>query len=441
MFKKSVVKATLTVTSISLLSFTINQSIQAHGFTEYPKSRQNICKDDGGYWGENNDGSTIPNLACRAAYLHLDSDKERDYPFKQDHEVSAEIADYENIEAVKVQIPDGELCSAGDDRKDGLNIASPHWKKTEVIPDENGEITVHFNAKVPHRPNMFYFYISKPSFNADTDKLKWSDLELVANFGDKEEYHGSNNEQYYTFQVPIPNDRSGQALLFTRFQRVDSAGEGFYNCSDIYIERNGVTPNPDIWDSLGYVVTQGQVANVGDVARFRIFDENGDELIDENFLIDSTNINNWQQALATHITSFTDQIQIGVKDANLDITFDQANLSSNKIWSKYDQYSYQLTITSLDSAITPWQAGQSYNSGDKVTYNGAVYKAAWGSSDEPTQGIGSWHLEPGYSVEWQTYSVYQKDNVVIHNGARYKANWYNKNEAPGSGQGQGWSLL
>lgn len=39
----------LCVITVSLLLQSISQQASAHGYVEYPKARQQICKDDGGY--------------------------------------------------------------------------------------------------------------------------------------------------------------------------------------------------------------------------------------------------------------------------------------------------------------------------------------------------------------------------------------------------------
>lgn len=325
----------LAVLAMSLL-FSTNSS-QGHGFTEIPKARQTVCKEQGGYWWPA-DGSGIPNQACRDSFLISGH-----YPFTQDHEVAANVEDYLNDSAVKVAVPDGTLCAAGSPQKAGLNIASEHWQKTTVTPDSAGKILVRFNAQVPHNPSFWRFYLSKPSFNADTDLLKWDDLQLVSSFDDTPFYTAANGQRYYDFQVSIPSDRQGQALLYTRWQRYDAAGEGFYNCSDIIIDND--TTTPEIWHNLGFFVRQDQTANVGDSAWLRLFDESGAELINESFVITTSNAANWQSALAAKVSStYPSIIQIGTRDQSGTISFDEQNITGNQVWATNSQYSYQLSI-------------------------------------------------------------------------------------------------
>ncbi|MCV5901510.1 lytic polysaccharide monooxygenase, partial [Escherichia coli] len=71
--------------------------------------------------------------------------------------------------------------------------------------------------------------------------LTWSDLELIDTAGDVY----VDAEKRYRIHVTFPADRSGDAVLYTRWQRIDVAGEGFYNCSDITLNGTGTTPPTD----------------------------------------------------------------------------------------------------------------------------------------------------------------------------------------------------
>jgi len=91
------------------------------------------------------------------------------------------------------------------------------------------------NSNAPHNPSFWEFYLTKP--NADLTKgLAWGDLDLI-----QEEGNVPVNGGKYRINVTIPSDRSGDAILFVRWQRNDSTGEGFYNCLDMTIT-GGTTP-------------------------------------------------------------------------------------------------------------------------------------------------------------------------------------------------------
>ncbi len=318
----------------------------SHGFVEFPKARQAICQAQGGYWWPD-DGSAIPNLACKAAFLTSGY-----VPFVQEHEISVNVADYLNQAAVEAAVPDGTLCAAGSAEKDGLNLASPHWQKTIITPDGNNEITLKFNAQTPHNPSYWQIYLSKPTFNADTDKLSWQDLELVQSHGNIAVTREPDGNRYYYMQVSIPAERSGQALLYTRWQRNDVAGEGFYNCSDIIIERDDTLP--DEWFAIAYYLRQGQQANIGDQVWARVFNGDGDELISELFDVTEANLDSWASLLAQELTTKYDNlVDIGIKDNDGNIQFDTNNLFGNQVWVTNADYSYQLSITSKPDNHAP----------------------------------------------------------------------------------------
>jgi chitin-binding protein len=212
----------------TLAMVALPEAAQAHGTVSSPVSRAYKCYVDGGYhWPT--DGSAIPNAACRAAFLAGGT-----YPFVQWHEVSINIPDYLNAQAVRAAIPNGRLCSANDPRKNGLNLASSEWHRTMVSP-ENGKIDIDYLVAAPHSPSFFEFYLSKPGYDGRSP-LGWDDVDLIDSIADPDRYSQPNGG--YKFSVSIPVERAGDAVLFTRWQRIDRVGEGFYSCSDIVIDNS-----------------------------------------------------------------------------------------------------------------------------------------------------------------------------------------------------------
>jgi len=330
---------------------TVSSKSQAHAFMDNPKARQSICQAQGGFWWPI-DGSNIPNLACRAAFL--DSGYVQ---FIQEHEISVNVADYHNQQAIEAAIPDGTLCSAGSSEKSGVNLASPYWQKTEVMPNGDNNIQVRFNAQTPHNPSFWRVYLSKPSFNASTDVLRWQDLELVQEHGNIDFTKSSDGNRYYNMEVHIPADRVGDALLYSHWQRVDVVGEGFYNCSDITIVRDDV--EPDEWQAIAYFIKQGQNANVGDSPWARLFNADGQELINQQFMINSDNTASWQADFAQQLNEdFNQHIKIGVKNLNNasssdEIIFDSENVLSNQVWVTNQDYSFTLSVITQSENTAP----------------------------------------------------------------------------------------
>lgn len=347
-----------------------------HGYMESPKARQAICKDQEGYWWPE-DGSAIPNQACRDAFL-----QNGHVVFTQAIEFSANVADFNNPAAVKNTVPDGLLCAAGSSAKSGADLPSPHWQKTQVTPDAAGNITVEFWASTPHNPSFWEFYLSRPDFDASSEVLSWDDLTLVQTYGDMDMVMKSNGKRYYIMDVAIPAGRTGDAVLYTRWQRDDAAGEGFYNCSDITITYDN---QPPTWTAINYFWTQADQANIGDSVKVRLFSATGSELID---ITETINGENWQSELANSITqTYPNLIKIGIDDGTGNIVFDDTNLVSNQVFTINQDYSYDMTVTINDTSEYPqWDADSVYVYDDKVTYEGSTYRAKWWTRNE-TPGV------------------------------------------------------
>ncbi len=145
-------------TGVAVLS-ALTSNVYAHGWTEFPSARQNICYEQGGIWT-----GDPPNAACANAKAISGS-----YPFVQRNEFARNILDYNNIDVVKAAIPDGTLCYANDPQKQGMGAAHTAWTRTEL---STGTFEFVFNATAPHNPSFWEFYLTKP--NADlSQELAW----------------------------------------------------------------------------------------------------------------------------------------------------------------------------------------------------------------------------------------------------------------------------
>ncbi len=310
--------------------------VSAHGYTDYPKARQAICQAQEGYWWPK-DGSNIPNLACRAAYLESGH-----YQFVQEHEFAKNVEHYNDINAVKQKVPDGTLCSGGDPNKSGMSVPSAHWQRTVIEPNAQGQISVKFRATTPHNPSFWQFYLSKPGYDASVSRLAWSDLELINEFGNTEFVVDPDGKRYYILNIDIPQGREGDATLFTRWQRYDPAGEGFYNCSDITIKSSAT---PIEWHQKGYFVKQGQEAKAGDMVWFRLFNENGNEIINHHTDITAENQSNWVEVTVDElISSHANKIQIGIQNSQGEIRFNPNEIYSNSVFVANQEYTWTLTV-------------------------------------------------------------------------------------------------
>ncbi|MFF9606727.1 lytic polysaccharide monooxygenase [Streptomyces sp. NPDC014684] len=121
-------------------------------------------------------------------------------------------------------IPDGRLCSAGNEEFKGLDLARSDWPATSV---HSGVRTFRYRVTAPHR-GTFTVYATKPGYDP-AKPLAWSGLDLehpVATVTDPVASGG-----FYTFTGTLP-ERTGRQLLYAVWQRSDSP-EAFYSCSDV----------------------------------------------------------------------------------------------------------------------------------------------------------------------------------------------------------------
>ncbi|WP_327307507.1 lytic polysaccharide monooxygenase [Streptomyces sp. NBC_01298] len=123
----------------------------------------------------------------------------------------------------KALIPDGQLCSAGNDKYRGLDLARADWPAS---PMASGAHTFRYKGTAPHK-GSFELYVTKDGYDP-SKPLKWSDLESApfAKVTDPGMQGGD-----YVFSGTVPN-KTGRHLIYSVWQRSDSP-EAFYTCSDV----------------------------------------------------------------------------------------------------------------------------------------------------------------------------------------------------------------
>ncbi|MCX5306890.1 lytic polysaccharide monooxygenase [Streptomyces sp. NBC_00160] len=120
-------------------------------------------------------------------------------------------------------IPNGQLCSAGNDKYRGLDLARADWPAS---PMSAGAHTFRYKGTAPHK-GSFELYVTKDGYDP-TKPLAWSDLE-PAPFAKVTDPGMQNGD--YVFSGTVPN-KSGRHLIYSIWQRSDSP-EAFYTCSDV----------------------------------------------------------------------------------------------------------------------------------------------------------------------------------------------------------------
>lgn len=133
-------------------------------------------------------------------------------------------------------IPDGKLCSAGNDKYRGLDLARADWPAS---PMSSGAHTFRYKGTAPHR-GSFELYVTKDGYDP-SKPLTWADLEAepFATVTDPRMEGGD-----YVFRGTVPN-KSGRHLIYSIWQRSDSP-EAFYTCSDVVFGKDsgGTAPAP-----------------------------------------------------------------------------------------------------------------------------------------------------------------------------------------------------
>ncbi|MFE3073946.1 lytic polysaccharide monooxygenase [Streptomyces sp. NPDC059247] len=147
-------------------------------------------------------------------------------------------------------IADGKLCSAGNDKYRGLDLARADWPASPLTA---GAHTFRYKGTAPHR-GSFALYVTKDGYDP-SKPLKWSDLEAkpFATVTDPRMESGD-----YVFRGTVPK-KSGRHLIYSVWQRSDSP-EAFYTCSDVVFGKDGggTAPAPTASAPTDEQIEEGQ---------------------------------------------------------------------------------------------------------------------------------------------------------------------------------------
>ncbi|WP_327357192.1 lytic polysaccharide monooxygenase auxiliary activity family 9 protein [Streptomyces sp. NBC_01304] len=197
--------ATVGIAPLALTALAISPA-SAHGSMTDPVSRVSACYAEG--------PESPDSAACKAAVAA--SGVQAFYDWN-----GVNIANAAGKS--KEIIPDGKLCSAGNDKYKGLDLPRADWPSSKLA---SGSHTFRYKGTAPHK-GSFELYITKDSYDP-SKPLKWSDLESkpFANVTDPKMENGD-----YVFDGKIPA-KKGRHLIYSIWQRSDSP-EAFYTCSDV----------------------------------------------------------------------------------------------------------------------------------------------------------------------------------------------------------------
>ncbi|MFF0746243.1 lytic polysaccharide monooxygenase [Streptomyces sp. NPDC004111] len=190
----------------------------AHGSMTDPVSRVSACYAEG--------PESPQSAACKAAVAASGTQAFYDWN-------AVNIANAAGNH--KSLIPDGKLCSAGNDKYKGLDLPRADWPSSKLTA---GKHTFRYKGTAPHK-GSFELYITKDGYDP-TKPLKWSDLEAkpFVTVADPKMEAGD-----YVFEGTLP-PKSGRHLVYSVWQRSDSP-EAFYTCSDVVFGKDsGGTGKP-----------------------------------------------------------------------------------------------------------------------------------------------------------------------------------------------------
>ncbi|MEU4746635.1 lytic polysaccharide monooxygenase [Actinosynnema sp. NPDC023658] len=128
-------------------------------------------------------------------------------------------------------IPDGQLCSAGltfNGRYAAFDEPGP-WKAV----DRPSRFTLNLRDQSSHGADYIRVYATKQGFDPTTQKLKWSDLELVGQTGK------IPTGMTTPVEVNAPG-RTGHHMLYTVWQ-ASHLDQSYYFCSDVNFTGGGQT--------------------------------------------------------------------------------------------------------------------------------------------------------------------------------------------------------
>ncbi|MFC4035878.1 lytic polysaccharide monooxygenase [Streptomyces polygonati] len=193
---------------------------QAHGVAMMPGSRTYLCYQD----AKTSTGALTPtNPACAAAVAQSGTTPLYNWFAVLDSNAGGRGQGY---------VPDGTICSAGNKSPydfSSYNAARDDWPRTHLT--SGSTIQTQYSNWAAH-PGTFRVYVTKQGWSPTTP-LAWADLEQIGSSTNPPAVGspGTDGGHYY-WDLALPANRTGNALIFIQWVRSDS-NENFFSCSDI----------------------------------------------------------------------------------------------------------------------------------------------------------------------------------------------------------------
>ncbi|WP_198399380.1 lytic polysaccharide monooxygenase [Caballeronia calidae] len=348
----------------------------------------------------------------------------------------------------KAFVPDGHLCSAGKTNYYGLDLARNDWPATSISADLSGNYTFVWLATAPHVTRYFQIFMTSDGYDFN-QPLKWSDLDSKP-FCEVNSVALDNGR--YKIQCKLPPGKTGRRILYTIWQRNDSA-EAFYACSDVNI--NGVKTT---WRELRPLPTSAQDQPSGMKITLRVFDPDGHDLESISYVVtpQTTAAADWVYAMAQKVNTDSKRVRVGLIDNNGNIV-PQKDVSANRIYvDGPTDYNFMMDYTGAPApapgpapaptptptpapapAPTPTPTPTPTPAPTPTPTPAPTPTPTPTPTPAPTPSTGG-----ACAVSWQAGTTYRAQEQVSANGHNYSARWENGDDpSRNSGDGKAWQDL
>ncbi|MEU7926556.1 carbohydrate-binding protein [Micromonospora sp. NPDC049107] len=100
----------------------------------------------------------------------------------------------------------------------------------------------------------------------------------------------------------------------------------------------------------------------------------------------------------------------------------------------------EATATLTVNLPAQWSSSTVYNDGDRVTYQGRVFRASWYTKNQKpgADANGAWQeiamTEDGTAI-WTASRIFNSGEFAMYDGRKWRAQWYTRNQKPGDRNG------
>ena len=307
------------VPSLALASALCAGPSLAHGSIEIPISRVYNCYKEG--------PENPQSAACRAAVAAGGTQALYDWNGVRQGSANGQH---------RALIPDGKLCSGGNESHKGLDLARTDWVSKRIVPNARGGFDFVYHATAPHAARDFQFFVTKQGYDP-SKPLKWSDLE-AAPFCTVPSAPLVNSR--YTLSCPFPSGRTGRHVIYNIWQRSDSP-EAFYACVDVELGTSLAAASE--WKESEPVVAR-EPLGAGSQVTLRVFDADGRDVERHVLRVDTdSTAAGWLARLGRLVNRDSRRVRLGAPDARGDITPEESP-RGNSLYVREAGYRLQIDI-------------------------------------------------------------------------------------------------